>query len=513
MEHGNFSPEHINLLVTIDRKYTEPLITMLASYGEVHKDVSTDVYIAHSSLTAEDIQRIESETGQHGLRIHSIEITETWFKDTPVLERLPEESFYRLMAFHFLPEHVERCLYLDPDIYVRKSLLPLYSMDLGGCLIAAAGHLHGIGNSFNKTRLGIKEQAHYVNSGVMLMDIGAIRREFTLEKVMKSLDENIRRLLMGDQDMINILFAGRTLFIDERIYNLDERTYRHFSKDFDLACVERETAIIHYNGRYKPWLNGYKGVLDRFYPEIAEKGPAPKGRWKAQIVSIHNIIQPTKQQKIALAGVLLTVIACISLYIIFGRELINIVSDPVLFREWLNGFGVFDELVFILVRAAQTMIKFIPAEPLEIGAGYAWGAVPGMLYCVIGNLIGTIAILALTKRYGSRVIEFFLPVKNLKSLPLFQNSERIYLLLFILYLIPGSPKDGMTYLVGMMSVKAMPFILITGIARIPSVLTSTLCGSTLAEQQYGDSILIFAVMVVLAVLGGMVYRYMQSRKK
>lgn len=154
----------------------------------------------------------------------------------------------------------------------------------------------------------------------------------------------------------------------------------------------------------------------------------------------------------------------------------KIVSEPESFRAWLGQFGAFDELVFILIRAAQTVVKFIPAEPLEIASGYAWGTVSGMLYCVIGNMIGTLVIFALTRRYGKKILK-----------------------------LPGSPKDGFTYFVGLLPVKLIPFMVITFIARMPSVLSSTLCGSSIAEQRYWIAVLIFVAPVILAILGGIAY--------
>lgn len=158
-------------------------------------------------------------------------------------------------------------------------------------------------------------------------------------------------------------------------------------------------------------------------------------------------------------------------------------------------------------------MKFIPAEPLEIASGYAWGTVPGMLYCVIGNMIGTLVIFALTRRYGKRILNLFIPVKNMKLLNVLEGSEKIYMLLFFLYLIPGSPKDGFTYFVGLLPVKLMPFMVITFIARMPSVLSSTLCGSSIAEQQYWIAILIFVATIILAAIGGFAYNAFVKRKE
>lgn len=502
----------IDLLVTIDHRYVPPLLTMLDSYGEQHPGVTTRLFLAHSSLDEQTLGCIRNKAAKYNIELCDIRITAHWFKDIPVLERLPEESFYRLMAFHYLPVEIHRCLYLDPDIIIRRSLLPLYTTDLEGNYIAAASHTFGRKNKLNLRRLGIREDVRYLNSGVMLMDLDAIRRDFTLEHILESTGDNIQKLLLGDQDMVNILFGTKTKLIDERIYNLDERAFRQHRRNFDLQAVERETAIIHYNGKFKPWLDGYKGVLDRFYPEVAEKGPAPTGKWKAQLKAIHNIVRLSTRQKIAVSCALCFVALCLFGWRFFGRELVEILDQPEHFRRWLSRFGPFDELVFILIRAAQTVIKFIPAEPLEIASGYAWGAVPGMLYCAIGNMIGTLAILRLTRRYGRRFVEAFIPAKTLRGFFELQVGEKFYVLLFLLYLFPGAPKDAFTYVVGLLPIRTLPFLLISFAARMPSVLSSTVCGVALAEQRYTLSALILALTLLCSLAGWLLYKF-RSRIK
>lgn len=498
---------NINLLVTIDKNYLQPLNTMLKSYAEHHKDVHTDVFVVHSSLCDDDINCIKSVTETFDIDIHNIKITESWFSNTPVIERLPEESFYRLMAFHYLPKDVHKILYLDPDIYIMRSVINFYETDIDKHYIAACGHFKGIINKFNFARLNLdsERQERYINSGIMLMNIEAIRHDFTIQSILESLKDNMQKLWLGDQDLINILFGSNMILLDEKLYNMDERTYKYNKNEFNLSDIENNTAIIHYNGKYKPWLNGYKGVLDRFYPEQENKGPSPHGKLKSRIKSVYNIIKASTRQKIIICCALLTAILCIFSYVFFGKEILKIIAEPQLFQNWLNQFGAFDEIIFIIIRAVQTVIKFIPAEPLEIGSGYAWGAILGMIYCMIGNMIGTLVIIFLVKKYGEKIINFFLPTKKQVLISMFQNNEKIYLFLFFLYLIPGSPKDGFTYLVGILPVKIVPFIVVTGIARIPSVLSSTLCGSTLAEQRYFLSILIFVATILLAILGAVLY--------
>ena len=503
----------MDLLVTLDHKYIPPLITLLQSFCLHHPSVDATVWVLHSGMTDEHISAIRNGVDGLLVDIMPMKISDGRFSDIPVIERLPEESFYRLLAFDYLPREVSRCLYLDPDILIKGNIEEMYNMSLDGCYIAAAGHLKGFRDTFNRMRLAVDtSQQRYINSGVMLMDLDAIRQDFTVEGILKTCRENSDKLLLGDQDLVNILFGSKTAFIDELIYNLDERAFKFNKKTFSMDDVREKTAIIHYNGKYKPWLEGYKGELDVFYPEVQNKGPQPKLRLKKQAQAVGRILFSTTKSKIVLTSFLLIVLACVFSYIFFGKELLRIISDPQIFRLWLDKFGRWDEIIFILIRAVQTVVKIIPAEPLEIGSGYAWGAVPGMLYCVIGNLLGTLVILFISKHYGNKVNEYFKSSKSSFALDAIATSDKIYVALFILYLIPGLPKDGFTYLVGFLPVKTVPFLIVTFIARMPSVLSSTLCGATWANQQYSYSILIFAVTILLAALGGLGYKMWMKKK-
>ena len=201
---SNFSK--INLLVSIDKNYLSVLATMLSTYSKHHKNIKTDVYVMHSSLDENDFDYLESSLSNESIKIKGIKITDKYFSDIPILERIPEESFYRLLAFYYLGEDVERCLYLDPDICIRKNLSSLYGTDMKDNYVLAASHAHGLGNLFHKLRLGCSEEEKYFNSGVMLMNLSAIRRDFTKSAIISCLKENAQKLIMGDQDMANVLF-------------------------------------------------------------------------------------------------------------------------------------------------------------------------------------------------------------------------------------------------------------------------------------------------------------------
>ncbi len=213
---------------------------------------------------------------------------------------------------------------------------------------------------------------------------------------------------------------------------------------------------------------------------------------------------------VAAAAVLLMALGVV--YILYGKELLEFFGDTERFKTWLLSFGAGGRVIFTAIRAAQTVVKFIPAEPLEIGAGCAFGSIEGMLWCMLGTQIGSLVILALSKRFGMAFTRLFVPEKKLDSFSFLNNNARLRSLLFIIYLIPGTPKDLITYFAWLMPINPAEFLLLTGIARIPSILTSTLCGNQLINGNYLDAALIFGATTLAGIVGVAVYRRIEVKR-
>lgn len=501
----------MNILVTIDKNYIPPLEVMLVSMGESNREVdSLDIYVAHSNLTDEEMQPLENAAGRfENMHIHSLKVSDSYFDDTPVIERLPKESFYRLIAFDILPQEVERCIYLDPDTYILRSLQPLYDMEMGDCFIAAGSHTYSWVEKLNHVRLKMGKGTKYINSGIMLMDLKKMREYASVEMVMKYLDENIQKLFLGDQDAMNGLFWEYTMDLDIKLYNMDEKTLKRYDIHADWA--KENTVIVHYNGKYKPWLEGYKGELDVFYPPVENKGPAPKGKIKQKLKAYKRILKLTKQQKIVITIFAIFWALCIACYAGFSGTINNMLKmvldeDRMKFQselhEMCHGFEV---PIFILIRTIQTIVKVIPAEPLEIGSGYAFGTFGGLFACLAGNFLGSVIILALIKKFGRKIVDIFVPSSKIDELRIFRNPSKIYTLLFILYIIPGTPKDGFTYMVGLTNIDFVKFLILTTIARIPSVITSTYIGDAAGDKQYALAIIVFILTFLVGVGGSVLY--------
>ena len=228
-----------------------------------------------------------------------------------------------------------------------------------------------------------------------------------------------------------------------------------------------------------------------------------------------RILSTDKQERMQQIGVIITtslfILAFIVCYIKFGGELLAFVSDTERFKAWLDSYGSLGKVIFVSVRALQTVVKIIPAEPLEIGSGYAFGIWGGLFYCMLGTEIGSFVIVALTKLFGMKAVNLFVSEEKINSLGFLKNREKLTTSLFIIYLIPGTPKDVITYLIGVTDYNIWKFLLLTGIARIPSIITSTICGALLGEKNYWLSAGVFIGTAVLGLIGVRIYTVFEKK--
>ena len=190
----------------------------------------------------------------------------------------------------------------------------------------------------------------------------------------------------------------------------------------------------------------------------------------------------------------------------WGKPIIELVSDPEAFRKWVDSRGPWGPIVMVASIALQILVAVIPGEPLEFAAGYAFGVWQGLLLCMIGSFIGGAIAMLLARRYGLKLVKALFPKQNIEDSALFKNPDRLKMLTFILFLIPGTPKDFMIYALGLTPMSVIYGMTLTTFARIPSIITSTLSGHAMGEAQYLTSIIIYAVTGVASLLAIWAYR-------
>lgn len=193
-----------------------------------------------------------------------------------------------------------------------------------------------------------------------------------------------------------------------------------------------------------------------------------------------------------------------------GRPMVEFVSTPESFRAWVDESGFMGRVYFVLMVTFQVIIALVPGEPLEIGAGYAFGTIEGTILCLIGIALGSLVVFLLVRKFGIKLVEVFFSLEKIKSLKFLQNRKRVAALIFLMFFLPGTPKDLLTYFVGVTDIKFAHFTLIATIARIPSVITSTIGGSFLGGQKYTFAIIVFGVTLLISAIGWIIYTRMQK---
>ncbi len=195
-----------------------------------------------------------------------------------------------------------------------------------------------------------------------------------------------------------------------------------------------------------------------------------------------------------------------------GKPMVEFVREPERFRAWVDSSGFVSRVIFVGMVIFQLIIALIPGEPLEMGAGYAFGAVEGTILCIIGCVIGSALVFLFVRRFGVKLVEVFFPREKIRSLRFLQDSRRLNLLTFIVFFIPGTPKDLLSYFIGLTDMKLGTWLFITAVARIPSIVTSTVTGDALGLKDYQFALIAFGVTLALSLAGILVYRRLSARR-
>ena len=196
-----------------------------------------------------------------------------------------------------------------------------------------------------------------------------------------------------------------------------------------------------------------------------------------------------------------------------GRPMLRFVKEPEQFREWVNAHGFVGKLAFIGMQVLQVVVAIIPGEPLELGAGYAFGVFEGLALCLIGVFIGGALIFAFTRYFGMKAVEAFFPKEKIESVKFLQNEKRLELIAFILFFIPGTPKDLLSYVGGLTPIKWHRWLLITTFARIPSIITSVVAGNALGVKNYTLAIVVTAATLVISAAGLIIYGVITKKRR
>ncbi len=208
--------------------------------------------------------------------------------------------------------------------------------------------------------------------------------------------------------------------------------------------------------------------------------------------------------------ILLIVIAILFCCLV-GYIMLRFVSEKEFFQAWMNKHKVFGRLTYIVMVVLQVIIALIPGEPLEIAGGYAFGIIEGTLLYVVAATVGGMLVFALVRKYGEGTLEMFFSKKDIKGLNFLKDSRKRNILLTVLFILPGTPKDLLCYFAGLTDIKTKHWFIICSIGRIPSVITSTLGGNALETQNYHYAIIAFLSALLISLIGVLIYKRIHKK--
>lgn len=210
---------------------------------------------------------------------------------------------------------------------------------------------------------------------------------------------------------------------------------------------------------------------------------------------------------IAITSAVICILALVGAFLLrdyFSAENLDRFKDFVA-EHWIVG-----TLIFIAVCVVQVVIAFIPGEAVEIAAGVIFGSWFGTILCLIGITLGSIVIIFLVRIFGRKFVESLYPREKIDSLPILREPKKRNVTIFLLFLIPGTPKDLITYIIGLTEVSIPMYVLLTTVARIPSILMSTLGGDAFSEGKIVKAVIIFAIAAIISGAGYLIYLSIQK---
>ena len=157
-------------------------------------------------------------------------------------------------------------------------------------------------------------------------------------------------------------------------------------------------------------------------------------------------------------------------------------------------------LILLAMQFMQIVVAFIPGEVVQMAAGMMYGPWLGAAVILLGCIISSAFVFAVVHRLGAPFVQDMVPTKYLDKFRAFEESGKLSIVVFILFLIPAMPKDTFTYLVPLTNMRMRDFLILSNVGRIPGIVISTYAANGLVDGNITQSIIIFAVVAVIAIV-------------
>ena len=212
-----------------------------------------------------------------------------------------------------------------------------------------------------------------------------------------------------------------------------------------------------------------------------------------------------KAKTIKLIALIITIVILITatIYMVPIMKQINTSEGQTEFKGKITNSGIAGILILFGLELAQVVLAVLPGEPVELLAGICFGPIWGTIFLIISVFIVTAMIYFFVKKYGRDFIYEFFPkekVNKLENSKLFKDPQKIETVMALLFLIPGTPKDLIVYIGGLLPIKTSRFLALSTLLRFPSIISSTIAGDNLLKGQWKISALAYVIIFIITFI-------------
>lgn len=188
-------------------------------------------------------------------------------------------------------------------------------------------------------------------------------------------------------------------------------------------------------------------------------------------------------------------------------------ADARAVRAFVSDHAFDSRLAMLGINIVQVLLAFLPGEPVELASGYAFGFWEGTALCLVASGLATSMIYWATRRWGWKLVGLFFDRSLFDRFSWLKSAKRLELIMLIVFLIPGTPKDFLTYFAGLTNMRFLSVVLIATFGRIPSIVTSTIAASAVGSGNWPLVACTLVASAFLLAVGGLMYRRLRSRTR
>ena len=188
-------------------------------------------------------------------------------------------------------------------------------------------------------------------------------------------------------------------------------------------------------------------------------------------------------------------------------------SNPDAVHAYVEQHAALSRLAIIGVNTLQIVLAFLPGEPIELASGYAFGFWEGTAACLVASAAGSSLVYWAVRRWGWKVMGLFFTRVQFERFSWLKDARKLEFIMLVIFLIPGTPKDFLTYFAGLTRMRFGAVLAIATVGRIPSIVTSTVAASAFGAGEYGVMVVSMVIAVLLAGLGAIAYRSLEAKAR